>query len=40
LVLAHGFFNWMIADALKKRGLTKLLDQGHGYWSIKRFRRA
>lgn len=40
LVLAHGFFNWMIADALKKRGLTKLLDQGHGYWSVKRFRRA
>lgn len=40
LVLAHGFFNWMIGEALKKRGLTKLMDQGHGYWSIKRFRRA
>lgn len=40
LVLAHGFFNWMIARALKKRGFAKLLDQGHGYWSIKRFRRA
>lgn len=39
LVLAHGFFNWMIADALKQRGLTKLVDQGHGYWSLKRFRR-
>lgn len=40
LVLAHGFFNWMIADALKARGLTKLADEGHAYWSIKRFRRA
>jgi len=40
LVLAHGFFNWMIADALKKRGFVKLVDQGHAYWSIKRFRRA
>lgn len=39
LVLAHGFFNWMIARSLKRRGLTKLLDQGHGYWSLKRFRR-
>jgi broad specificity phosphatase PhoE len=40
LVLAHGFFNWMIADALKARGWTKVVDEGHGYWSIKRFRRA
>jgi broad specificity phosphatase PhoE len=40
LVVAHGFFNWMIADALKARGLTKLLDEGHAYWSLKRFRRA
>jgi broad specificity phosphatase PhoE len=40
LVVAHGFFNWMIADALKARGLTKLVDQGHAYWSLKRFRRA
>lgn len=40
LVVAHGFFNWMIADALKQRGLTKLVDEGHAYWSIKRFRRA
>jgi hypothetical protein len=30
----------MIADALKARGLTKLVDQGHAYWSLKRFRRA
>ena len=40
LLVAHGFFNWMIADALKARGLTKLVDEGHAYWSIKRFRRA
>lgn len=39
LVVAHGFFNWMIADALKARGLTKLVDEGHAYWSLKRFRR-
>lgn len=40
LVLAHGFFNWMIADALKTRGWAKIVDEGHAYWSIKRFRRA
>lgn len=40
LVLAHGFFNWMIADALKARGWAKIVDEGHAYWSIKRFRRA
>lgn len=40
LVVAHGFFNWMIADALKQRGLAKLVDEGHAYWSIKRFHRA
>lgn len=40
LVVAHGFFNWMIADALKARGLTKMVDEGHAYWSIKRFHRA
>ncbi|OYW98541.1 MAG: histidine phosphatase family protein [Caulobacter vibrioides] len=40
LVLAHGFFNWMIADALKQRGWAKIVDEGHAYWSIKRFRRA
>lgn len=39
LVVAHGFFNWMIADALKARGLAKMLDEGHAYWSLKRFRR-
>ena len=39
LVVAHGFFNWMIADALKARGLAKLVDEGHAYWSLKRFRR-
>ena len=40
LVLAHGFFNWMVADALKQRGWAKIVDEGHAYWSIKRFRRA
>ena len=39
LVVAHGFFNWVIAAARKKRGLAKLVDEGHGYWSLKRFRR-
>jgi len=40
LVLAHGFFNWMIARSLVKKGLVKLVDEGHGYWSVKRFTRA
>ncbi len=40
LVLAHGFFNWMIARALTKKGLSKLIDEGHGYWSVKRFVRS
>lgn len=40
LVLAHGFFNWMIARALTRKGLRKRVDEGHGYWSVKRFTRA
>ncbi|MDI1365008.1 MAG: histidine phosphatase family protein [bacterium] len=39
LVVAHGFFNWMIARSLTRKGLRKLVDEGHGYWSVKRFAR-
>lgn len=37
LVLAHGFFNWMVARSLRKKGALQLVDEGHAYWSIKRF---
>ncbi|HQR90907.1 MAG TPA: histidine phosphatase family protein, partial [Caulobacter sp.] len=37
LVLAHGFFNWMVARSLKKKGARQLVDEGHAYWSVKRF---
>jgi hypothetical protein len=30
----------MIARSLTKKGLRKLVDEGHGYWSVKRFARA
>ena len=39
LLVAHGFFNWMIARSLEKKGLRRILDEGHGYWSVKRFAR-
>jgi broad specificity phosphatase PhoE len=37
LVVAHGFFNSMIAGALKRRGWRCTLDQGFRYWSARRF---
>ncbi|MGH6986048.1 MAG: histidine phosphatase family protein [Caulobacteraceae bacterium] len=37
LVVAHGFFNGMIARALKKQGWRCTLDQGYRYWSARRF---
>ncbi|PTS88089.1 histidine phosphatase family protein [Caulobacter sp. HMWF009] len=39
LLVAHGFFNWMIARSLERKGLRKVLDEGHGYWSVKRLSR-
>lgn len=40
LLVAHGFFNVMIGNALQARGMKKTLDQGFQYWCVKRFERA
>jgi broad specificity phosphatase PhoE len=37
LVLAHGYFNFMIANALKARGYRKTLEQGFKYWGCRRY---
>ena len=39
LVVAHGFFNTMIGEALKRRGWRCIQDQGFRYWSARIFRR-
>ena len=39
VVLAHGFFNFMIGRALKKRGWRMVESEGWKYWSIRRFER-
>jgi broad specificity phosphatase PhoE len=39
LVLAHGFFNTMIGQALKRRGWRLVEDQGFHYWRSRRFER-
>jgi broad specificity phosphatase PhoE len=39
VLVAHGFFNWMVARALEKKGLRRVVDEGHGYWSVKRLAR-
>ena len=40
VVLAHGFFNFMIGRALKKRGWKLAHSEGWKYWSMRRFERA
>jgi broad specificity phosphatase PhoE len=37
VLIAHGFFNAMIGQALTARGWRKTLDQGFRYWSARRF---
>jgi broad specificity phosphatase PhoE len=37
LVLAHGFFNAMIARSLRRRGWRCTVNGGYGYWSARRF---
>ncbi|HLZ82884.1 MAG TPA: histidine phosphatase family protein [Caulobacteraceae bacterium] len=37
VLIAHGFFNWMIGQALAARGWRKTLDQRFGYWTARRF---
>lgn len=39
VVLAHGFFNFMIGRALKRRGWRLTSSQGYKYWSTRRFER-
>jgi broad specificity phosphatase PhoE len=39
VVLAHGFFNFLIARALKRRGWRPTLREGYKYWSTRRFER-
>lgn len=37
VLLAHGFFNFMIGRALKRRGWRLAESQGYKYWSARRF---
>jgi broad specificity phosphatase PhoE len=39
LVLAHGFFNAMVARALKRRGWRLTDNGGYAYWSARRFEK-
>lgn len=39
LLVAHGFFNGMIGEALRREGWRCTLDQGFGYWKARRFER-
>jgi broad specificity phosphatase PhoE len=39
LLVAHGFFNGMIGEALKRQGWRCTLDQGFSYWNARRFER-
>ena len=39
LVVAHGFFNAMIGNELKRRGWRLARDEGYKYWSARRFVR-
>jgi broad specificity phosphatase PhoE len=37
VVLAHGFFNFMIGRALRRRGWKLAHSEGWKYWSVRRF---
>jgi broad specificity phosphatase PhoE len=39
VLLAHGFFNFMIGRALRRRGWRLADSQGYRYWSVRRFER-
>jgi hypothetical protein len=39
VVVAHGFFNFMIGRALKLRGWKLARSEGWKYWSMRRFVR-
>jgi broad specificity phosphatase PhoE len=37
VLIAHGYFNFMIGQALTARGWRRTLDQGFKYWRARRF---
>ncbi len=39
VLLAHGFFNFMVGSSLKKSGWTLKSGKGHKYWSTRRYER-
>lgn len=39
VVLAHGFFNFMVGRALRRRGWRLTANQGWKYWSTRRYER-
>jgi broad specificity phosphatase PhoE len=39
VVLAHGFFNFMVGRALRRRGWRLTANQGWKYWSARRYER-
>lgn len=39
VVLAHGFFNFMVGRALARRGWRLAENQGYKYWSTRRYER-
>ncbi|HEY0436313.1 MAG TPA: histidine phosphatase family protein [Phenylobacterium sp.] len=39
VVLAHGFFNFMIGRELRRRGWKQTVTEGYKYWSTRRFER-
>jgi broad specificity phosphatase PhoE len=39
VVLAHGFFNMMMSQALRRRGWRQTVREGYKYWSTRRFER-
>jgi broad specificity phosphatase PhoE len=39
VLVAHGFFNFMIGRALKRRGWVLVENQGHKYWASRQYVR-
>ena len=39
VVLAHGFFNFMVGRSLRRRGWRLTANQGWKYWSTRRYER-
>jgi broad specificity phosphatase PhoE len=37
VVVAHGYFNFMVGRALVARGWRRKVDQGYRYWAFRRF---